>query len=59
MLDTKERKCYKNCNHCIYIFFISMLIVVKHFEKYRHGKDDAEVAHTRWTTDNPTVRILS
>lgn len=36
-----------------------MLIVVKHFEKYRHGKDGAEVAHTRWTTDNPTVRILS
>lgn len=47
MLDTKERKCYKNCNHCIYIFFISMLIVVKHSEKYRHGKDGAEVAHTR------------
>lgn len=21
MLDTKERKCYKNSNHCIYIFF--------------------------------------
>lgn len=26
-----------------------MLIVVKHFEKYRHGKDGAEVAHTRRT----------